>query len=226
MSKFRKVAAIPAKLPGNAGMEGLFSQFMDAKDMDEFLNKKNISRNLQFIAALFPGFTDRYSPSAFYHALEYDKDRGYNNTSHSQGAHELLDPKIMEEVKKFKKNPPKDLKDVDGKPIKSLENINLPETSGRYKAMEEQLYPEEKKEAQNTNSKFVKTSQVSKAKELERIVPKWTIEDVIKDMARVAKRSDLSQVDKQQTMINILSNYEKSIAPLSNFLNKNGIQYK
>jgi arginine deiminase len=92
--------------------------------------------------------------------------------------------------------------------------------------MEEQLYPEEKKEAQNTNSKFVKTSQVSKAKELERIVPKWTIEDVIKDMARVAKRSDLSQVDKQQTMINILSNYEKLIAPLSNFLNKNGIQYK
>jgi hypothetical protein len=132
----------------------------------------------------------------------------------------------MEEVKKFKKNPPNDLKDVDGKPIKSLENINLPETSGRYKAMEEQLYPEEKKEAQNTNSKFVKTSQVSKAKELERIVPKWTIEDVIKDMARFAKRSDLSQVDKQQTMINILSNYEKLIAPLSNFLNKNGIQYK
>jgi hypothetical protein len=27
-------------------------------------------------------------------------------------------------------------------------------------------------------------------------------------------------------MINILSNYEKLIAPLSNFLNKNGIQYK
>lgn len=226
MSKFRKIAATPAKLPGNSGMSGLFSEFMNAKDIDEFLNKKNISTNLQFIAALFPGFTDRYAPSAFYHALEYDKPRGYNGTYHSQGAYELLDPKIMEEVKKFKKNPPKDLKDVDGKPIKSLENINLPETSGRYKAMEEQLYPEEKKEAQNTNTKFVKTSQVSRAKELEKIVPKWTIEDVVKDMARVAKRSDLSKADKQQTIINILSNYEKQIAPLSDFLKKNGIQYK
>ena len=107
-----------------------------------------------------------------------------------------------------------------------MENINLPETSGRYKAMEEQLYPEEKKEAQNTNAKFVKTSQVSRAKELEKIVPKWTIEDVVKDMARVAKRSDLSQTDKHQTIINILSKYEKQIAPLSDFLKKNGIQYK
>lgn len=226
MSKFRKVAATPAKLPGNAGMSGLFNAFMNATDIDDFLNKKNLSRNLQFIAALFPGFSDRYSPSAFYHALEYDKNRGYKDTSHSQGAYEMLDPKIMEEIKKFKKNPPKDLKDVDGKPIRSLENINLPETSGRYKAMEEQLYPEEKKEAQNANAKFVKTSQTSKAEEIKRIVPKWTIEDVIKDMARVAKRNDLSDTDKQQTMMNILSQYEKSIAPLSNFLDKNGIQYK
>ena len=224
MSKFKKIAATPTKMP--TGMGDLFTGFMNASDINEFLNKKNIGRNLQFIAALFPGFSDRYAPSAFYHALEYDDNRGYKGTSHSQGAYELLDPKIMEEVKKFKKNPPKDLKDVDGKPIKSLENINLPETSGRYKAMEEQLYPEQKKEAQNTNSKFVKTSQVSKIKELERIVPKWTIEDVIKDMARVANRKDLSKADKQQTMMNILSQYEKSIAPLSNFLDKNGIQYK
>jgi adenylate kinase family enzyme len=88
------------------------------------------------------------------------------------------------------------------------------------------LYPEEKIVAQNTYTKFVKSSQVSRALELEKIVPKWTIEDVVKDMARVAKRSDLSQADKQQTIINILSNYEKQIAPLSDFLKKNGIQYK
>lgn len=222
MSKFRKIAALPTKNPTD--LKSIMNAFLGSQDdVSQFLTKSNLQNNLQFLAALFPGWTDRYSPSAFYHALEFDDNRGYKGTQHSQGAYELMDPKIMEQVEKFKKNPPKDLKDlVTDKPIENLNNINLPETSGRYKAMEEKLYPK----TSNSEPKFVKTSQTSRANDLKKIVPNWTIENVLKDMARVANRQDLSSTDKQQAMMNVLAQYEKSIAPLSQFLDKNGIQYK
>jgi hypothetical protein len=45
-------------------------------------------------------------------------------------------------------------------------------------------------------------------------------------MAKVASKNDLSSAEKQMQMTTILSQYEKSIAPLSQYLEKNGIQPK
>jgi hypothetical protein len=250
MSKFKKIAKVPTK-PGD------FSEFVEKffdpqDDLSKILNKQNIKNNLQFLAALFPGWTDTYSPSAFYHALETDTNRGYDNTQHSQGNYEMLSPELEKALEEFKKNPPKNLKDfVTDKPIDKFENINMPESSERYKAMREKLYPSAPSASSptsasttpttsatpatpatpatstaNKNNRFVKTSQNSPSAELQKAMPKWTIETVLKDMARVQTRKDLNLQEKREVMANILSQYEKSIAPLSQYLRKNDIQYK
>ena len=240
MKKFVKVAKVPVEFPADLG--GMLTSLFDPKDdLASIFNKGNIKQNLAFLAALFPGFTDRYSPNAYYHALETDANRGYNGTSHSQGAYEVMNPALQKAIEDFKKNPPKDLKDlVTDKPISSLENITVPETSDRYKAMREKLYPSSTSTTSpsssssssgttttsNTTQKFVKTSQKSTKTELQNLMPKWTIETVLKDMARIQSRKDLSTNEKRQVMANILMKYEKSIAPLSKFLEKNDIHYK
>jgi len=179
----------------------------------------------EYITALFPGWTDkRYSPSAFYHALEMDKNRGYNDTIHSQGAYEMTDPKFLSDIADFKKNPPANLTNLlTNEPIDSLENINVDETSDRYKAMRKKLYAENKV---SNNPKFIKTSQQSNAEDLKKVIPNWNITDVLNDMAKVAARKDLSNAEKQQGMVNILSEYEKSISPLNQYLKNNDIKYK
>jgi hypothetical protein len=241
MSKFRKIAGTPIKWPTNIGD---FTKMLTSPgdDLTDLLNKENIKQNLVFLASLLPGWTDRYSPSAFYHALETDAPRGYGGTKHSQGAYEEISPALMKAIQDFKKNPPKNLKDlVTEKPIDKIENINVPESSDRYKAMREKLYPSSTTSTPtspsssatstttstaNNNAKFVKTSQRARAEDLQKVLPRWTIEDVIRDMAKFAARTDLNDNEKRQGMVNILNQYEKSIAPLSNFLDKNGIQYK
>jgi hypothetical protein len=45
-------------------------------------------------------------------------------------------------------------------------------------------------------------------------------------MEKVAAKEDYSVAERQMEMTNILSQYEKEIAPLSQYLEKNGIQYK
>lgn len=237
MSKFRKVAAIPTKFPKN--IDDILKMISSpGDDLTDILNKENIKQNLTYLAALLPGWTDRYSPSAFYHALETDGKRGYNDTKHSQGAYEMMSDKLIKAIQDYKKNPPKDMKDlVTDKPFSKIENINVPESSDRYKAMREKLYPPSTSPATTSpttpatstadvNKRFVKTSQRSTSVDLQKVLPKWTVEDVLRDMAKFASRTDLSPIEKKQGMVNILNQYEKSIAPLSNFLNNNGIQYK
>jgi hypothetical protein len=242
MSKFRKVAATPTKFPADLSEFTKLLTGGGGDDLTDLLNKENIKQNLVFLASLFPGWTDRYSPSAFYHALETDNPRGYLGTKHSQGAYEQISPALLKKIEEFKKNPPKDLKDLlTDKPISNLQNINVPESSDRYKSMREKLYPSSTTStttstatsptsgttsSASSNQRFVKTSQRVKAEELKNAMPKWTIEDVLRDMAKFAARKDLSPNEKQQGMVSILSQYEKSIAPLSNFLDKNDIQYK
>jgi hypothetical protein len=244
MSKFKKIAKVPA-------ISGDFSEFVGkmlstnpGSDVNNLLNQKNIKQNLQYLASLFAGWSDRYSPSAFYHALENDANRGYGGTQSSQGNYEMMSPKIEKALEDFKKNPPKNLKDfVTDQPIDKFENINMPESSERYKAMREKLYPSAPVSTStatpsatstpgttttsaNVNKRFVKTAQRATKEELQRVMPKWTIETVLKDMARVQTRKDLSTPEKTQVMANILSQYEKSIAPLSQFLEKNDIQVR
>jgi hypothetical protein len=74
--------------------------------------------------------------------------------------------------------------------------------------------------------KFVKTSQNTQVNDFKKLLPEWDISDVLKSMSSVANKTDIADAEKQQSMINILSQYEKSIAPLSQFLDKNDIKYK
>lgn len=228
MSKFRKVAAVPIKMPkldlSAAGLAKLFQ----GNETEDIFNQANIKQNLSFLASLLAGWTDRYSPSAFYHALETDKNRGYNDTKHSQGAYEEISPELLKLVEDFKKNPPKNLKDlVSGQPISNLENISVPESSNRYKSMRDKLNPSINNSANaNSQSRFIKTSDKNNSDELKNVMPKWSIQDVLSAMEKVAAKEDYSVAERQMEMTNILSQYEKEIAPLSQYLEKNGIQYK
>ncbi len=197
--------------------------FFGAKSKD--FNEDELKQAAEYITALLPGLTtERYSPSAFYHALEMDKNRGYNDTIHSQGAYEMTDPKFLKEIEDFKNNPPANLTNLlTNEPIDSLENINVDETSDRYKAMRKNLYAENKT---SSKPKFIKTSQQSNVEDLKKVIPNWSITDVLNDMAKVAARKDLSNAEKQQGMVNILSEYEKSISPLNQYLKNNDIKYK
>ena len=183
---------------------------------------------MSFLASLLAGWTDRYSPSAFYHALETDKNRVFNDTKHSQGAYEEISPELLKLVEDFKKNPPKNLKDlVSGQPISNLENISVPESSNRYKSMRDKLNPSTNNSANaNSQSRFIKTSDKNNSDELKNVMPKWSIQDVLSAMEKVAAKEDYSVAERQMEMTNILSQYEKEIAPLSQYLEKNGIQYK
>jgi len=228
MSKFRKIAAVPIKMPkldlSAAGLAKLFQ----GDQTEDIFNQANIKQNLSFLASLLAGWTDRYSPSAFYHALETDKNRGYNDTKHSQGAYEEISPELLKLVEDFKKNPPKNLKDlVSGQPISDLKNISVPESSNRYQSMRDKLNPSSNNSSNaNSQSRFIKTSDKNNSDELKNVIPKWTIEDVLNAMGRVASEEGYSVAEKQQEMTNILSQYEKEIAPLSQYLEKNGIQPK
>jgi hypothetical protein len=232
MSKFRKVAAGPAiKSPAvkdNLPKFNSFSSFMDfmkdpLNDVEQFFTGENAKRNLNYLASMMMGWTtDKYTPSAYKHVLETDKPRGIEKTKASQGAYEMMSPEMMKQLEDFKKNPPKDLINFTTKePIKSIENITVPESSERYKAMQEKLYPKSA-----SSQKFVKTSARSSAEDLKKVMPEWSIENVLNDMANVAKNPRLSTAEKQKTMFDVLNRYERSIAPLSDYLRKNGIQPK
>ncbi len=225
MGKFKKIAAGEGsgiKLPGvGQAMSWLLNPEGGSSDL---FDEDFIKNNMQFLTALLPGWSDRYSPSAFYHALELDKNRGYNDEKHSQGAYEMLSPELKKSIEEFKKNPPKNLKDfVTDKPIESLQNITVPEGSERYKAMKAKL---DGTATANKSNKFVKTSANTQADELRKLVPNWDIKTVLNDMAKIAARTDMSTPEKQQNMATILSQYERQIAPLSDYLDKNGIKYK
>jgi hypothetical protein len=223
MSKFKKMSAVPKKLPAITSVDDIAKLISNFTNADDIFNEKDMKQNMKYLASLLAGWTDRYSPSAFYHALETDKNRGFNDTKHSQGAYEMMSPELVKAVEDFKKNPPSNLTDfVTDKPVKSLENITVPESSGRYKAMQEKLYPS----TASSTARFVKVSGKEDAAELKKVYPEWTIEDVLSAMAKVASKENYSVAEKQQEMTSILTQYERDISPLSQYLEKNGIQPK
>ena len=234
--KFRKLAAPPPAPPparstgGSSAAAKLLNYFknfginlmgQDAENFDE----RELKEALEYLAGLTSGWTlDRYKPSAFQYALEMDKNRGYKDTALSQGAVEMRNPTQQAEIEAFKRQHPSGLKDLlTEKPIENLDNINVDESSDRYKAMKEKLFGDS---TANTNTKFIKTSQKRGVDEFKKIVPQWTINDVLADMAKQASRQDISNAEKQRNMMNVLSEYEKDIAPLSRYLKSNDIKYK
>ena len=229
MSKFKKIAAAPP-LPGtkaNLPQINSFSSFMNfmndpKNDIQEFFSGENSKRNLNYLASMMMGWTtDKYTPSAYKHVLETDENRGYKdpgseeNTSASQGAYEMMSPLLTKQIDDYKKD------SLLKGPSESLENITVPETSERYKAMQAKLYPKI-----SSSQKFVKTSANNKAEDLKKIMPEWTIDNVLKDMFNVANNSRLAPAEKTKNMFDVLNRYERSIAPLSDYLRKNGIQPK
>ena len=245
--KFQKIAAPPRRTPPassastttpasstSAGSTPAnpVKGFFDLLSEDMFgENAKNFSPDelkeaMEYVTSLLAGWNlpERYKPSAFISALEMDKNRGYKDTAHSQGAYEMKNPEMQKELEDFKRNSPSNMKDLLTKePIENLENINLDESSDRYKAMKEKLFGNT---TANASSKFVKTSQTQGVNEFNKLVPKWNINDVLQDMAKVASRKDLSEAEKRQSMTNVLTEYERQIAPLNQYFRKNDIQYK
>lgn len=254
-SKFRKVAidnsdimGILSKIP----LDGLSSETPSetpsetSKDKSSKNSSENSSENplkeiwnniltqgfdenelkelMPYLVAIFkPQNQFRYSPDAFKNVLEKDRNTGYNGTSHTQGAFQKTDPNILKQVEKFKNKPPKNLKDLrTDKPVK-IQNINVPNTSDRYKSMRSKL---DGKSAENSESKFVKTAAKIGVDDFKKLLPSWDISNVLTSMKSEADKTNLSPAEKQQNMMNILSEYEKSIAPLSQYLKKNDIKYK
>ena len=245
--KFQKIAAPPRRTPPASSASTTtpasstaagstpanpVKGFFDLLSEDMFgENAKNFSPDelkeaMEYVTSLLAGWNlpERYKPSAFISALEMDKNRGYKDTAHSQGAYEMKNPEMQKELEDFKRNSPSNMKDLLTKePIENLENINLDESSDRYKAMKEKLFGNT---TANASSKFVKTSQTQGVNEFNKLVPKWNINDVLQDMAKVASRKDLSEAEKRQSMTNVLTEYERQIAPLNQYFRKNDIQYK
>ena len=221
MSKFRKIAAgvpgIKGNLPNIKGFSGLIDTLNDSENkFNAFFSQQNTKRNLNYLAGLMTGWTkDKYDSDAFQHVL---KDPGYGKTKASEGGFEKMSPDMMRQLEDFKKNPPANLKDfVSHEPVNSLENITVPETSERYKAMQQKL--------SSDSQRFVKTA-ASSAEDLKKVIPNWTIENVLSEMNNVVNNPRLSTAEKQKNMLDVISKYERSIAPLSDFLRKNGIQPK
>lgn len=234
--KFRKLAAPPPASPKPVSTGGSSSgrnplnflqnigQYFFGENAANF-DEREFKEALEYLTGLTHGWTlDRYKPSAFQYALEMDKNRGYKDTALSQGAVEMRNPTQEAEIEAFKKQHPSGLKDLlTDKPLENLDNINIDESSDRYKAMKEKLFGNS---TANANTKFIKTSQKKQIDELKKIVPKWTMNDVLADMAQQASRNDISNAEKQRNMANILSKYEKDMAPLSQYLRSNDIKYK
>ena len=245
--KFQKIAAPPRRTPPASsastttpasstaagstpanpvkGFFDLLSEKMFGENAKNF-SPDELKEAMEYVTSLLAGWNlpERYKPSAFISALEMDKNRGYKDTAHSQGAYEMKNPEMQKELEDFKRNSPSNMKDLLTKePIENLENINLDESSDRYKAMKEKLFGNT---TANASSKFVKTSQTQGVNEFNKLVPKWNINDVLQDMAKVASRKDLSEAEKRQSMTNVLTEYERQIAPLNQYFRKNDIQYK
>lgn len=231
MSKFRKISSSSGSKNFKDFAGKLFSKkdFFDlinlgGKDgnfgeIQSFFSNENSKRNLNYIAGLLMGFPmgdgKPYSSEAFQHVL---KTPGYQNTNASQGAYEKLSPEIIKQLEEFKKNPPKNLIDYATKErVTSLENENISETDPRYKAMKETL-------SNISQKRFIKTSANQGLDELKKVMPEWTIENVIKDMAKVANNKMMSSAEKQKNMFAVLNQYENFIAPLGEYLQKNGIK--
>ena len=245
--KFQKIAAPPRRTPPASsastttpasstaagstpanpvkGFFDLLSENMFGENAKNF-SPDELKEAMEYVTSLLAGWNlpERYKPSAFISALEMDKNRGYKDTAHSQGAYEMKNPEMQKELEDFKRNSPSNMKDLLTKePIENLENINLDESSDRYKAMKEKLFGNT---TANASSKFVKTSQTQGVNEFNKLVPKWNINDVLQDMAKVASRKDLSEAEKRESMTNVLKEYERQIAPLNQYFRKNDIQYK
>ena len=245
--KFQKIAAPPRRTPPASsastttpasstaagstpanpvkGFFDLLSEKMFGENAKNF-SPDELKEAMEYVTSLLAGWNlpERYKPSAFISALEMDKNRGYKDTAHSQGAYEMKNPEMQKELEDFKRNSPSNMKDLLTKEqIENLENINLDESSDRYKAMKEKLFGNT---TANASSKFVKTSQTQGVNEFNKLVPKWNINDVLQDMAKVASRKDLSEAEKRQSMTNVLTEYERQIAPLNQYFRKNDIQYK
>lgn len=240
---FEKLKNFPIEIPGTTAEETpADASAQTKKDEDEDEDKKkqtyfqkllnidgqdmaSFKESIPYLLALFgaPDEKFRYKPSAFLDVLEKNKHKGYNNTFVSQGAFQPTNSNILKQVEKFRKSPPANLKDLRTKEPVKLDNINVPNSSDRYKSMRSKLYG---KSAEDHNLEFLKTSQNTQVNDFKKLLPSWDISNVLTSMKSEADKTNLSPAEKQQNMMNILSEYEKSIAPLSQYLKKNDIKYK
>lgn len=115
-------------------------------------------------------------------------------------------------------------------------NITINEDSPEYKDMFKQLYPGVTQPAKaNNNNTFVKVAQnqpnpsQESAQKIKQIMPKWDIQSMINDLNAIAESGESQNLSKEQISLQIqnkLKQYQNSIKPLHDYLEKNGFGQK
>ena len=124
-------------------------------------------------------------------------------------------------------------------PLFVKKNININEFSPEYKAMFDKLYPGVSRPAPTANSnKFVRVAQTAevqnssndqKAQEIKKLMPKWDINTMIKDLDTLSQSGKANNLTNEQISLQIqnkLKQYQDSMKPLRDYLEKNGFGQK
>lgn len=132
-----------------------------------------------------------------------------------------------------------ELKPVGDMPLFVKKNINISENSPEYKAMFDKLYPGVARPAPTASTnKFVRVAQTTetqnssndqKAQEIKKIMPKWDINTIINDLDKLSQSGKANNLSNDQISLQIqnrLRQYQDSIKPLRDYLEKNGFGQK
>ena len=163
----------------------------------------------------------------------------------SQGHLEKFDyNKIQEEIDKIKAGKGgvttyrqfSELTPENKMPMFVKRNITINEDSPEYKDMFKQLYPGVTQPTKaHHNKEFVKVAQnqpnpsQENVQKIKQIMPKWDIQTMINDLNAIAESGESQNLSKEQISLQIqnkLKQYQNSIKPLHDYLEKNGFGQK
>jgi hypothetical protein len=115
-------------------------------------------------------------------------------------------------------------------------NITINEDSPEYKDMFKQLYPGVSQPAKaHHNKAFVKVAQnqpnpsQENSQKIKQMIPKWDIKTMVDDLNAIAENGELQNLSKEQISLQIqnkFKQYQNSIKPLHDYLEKNGFGQK
>lgn len=156
--------------------------------------------------------SEMYSTEAYNRLLENDKVRGYGGQLHSQGAYEVIGPELKQQFSnQVIQNP-----DLVNSRFKDDPNVG-PAVKNKFKQL-----------IATNNKRFVKVAQQEmseasqqKLDELQKIIPNWNINTVLREVYAVYQSPDIPQDEKQQAVDTTISKYLRAASPLRNFLKEN-----
>lgn len=178
---------------------------------------------------------------------ENNSDKPYT-FQHSMGHLEYMDYKdLQNKINRIPSGPHgvttehqfSELKPEKDMPLFVKKNINIGENSPEYAEMFKKLYPGVTKPAPVAEAKkFQKLAQSEnvpvekkdyKAQELGKLIPRWDIKTVIDDLNKIAQIGQSQGLSQDQIKVQIENKFKKykdEIAPLKEYLIKNGYGQK